>query len=87
MEIIQERLTIEDIIRDRYEYTYRQHGKYPTRMILGWEVIKMVEALYFDNPEQYSYNQVDITCLGIPVTVDTKKGRLIHMSIDEDFEV
>jgi hypothetical protein len=85
---IKDKYNIHDIIRYRYEYMCAQYGKHPTRIILGWEIIRMLEETYYNfYPRGFYFDQSNIIYMGTPVTVDRQNGRLISMSIDEDFEV
>lgn len=85
---IKEKYNIHDIILDKYEFICAQYGKKPTRIILGWEIINMLEDTYRNYyPRVYGYDGSRIVYLDLPVTVDKQNGRLINISIGEDFEV
>lgn len=85
---IKDKYSIHDIIHSKYDYIACKYGKMPTRIILGWEIIRMLEETYHNfSSRGFYFDQSNIIYMGTPVTVDKYNGRIINISIDEDFEV
>jgi hypothetical protein len=83
-----DKYSIHDIIEAKYHNVCSKYGTLPTRIVLGWEVVRMLEETYRNlYPRSFYFDQSNIIYMGTPVTIDRQNGRLISISIDEDFEV
>lgn len=79
-----------EVIYANYYYLYSLYGITPTRIVLGIDVLNAAREEARQGPTLNGVrteNDGELTCFGLPITVDMQNRNLIYVGIGEDYTV